>query len=398
MKEASPKLDVSHEAASSTWDAIVVGAGPAGSLAARQLSRAGLQTLLVDAKHFPRDKACGGYLNGRALDALHQAGLSHVVPFNPECEVRALDLIRGRQRAHFALPAGQIICRSTFDQTLLSAAKAENVEVRTGVQATVEPRLNGELRIVKLTANGRHETAHARVVVCADGLSRLSTRQLPEFTSTISPSSRVGLGAVVDDASDLCRAARLTMIVSPNGYVGISRINPTQLNIAAAVDPATLAHTTPHEVVTSIFRTASFAAPAQIATATWRGTPGLTSRPRSVAAERVFLIGDASGYIEPFTGEGMAAALESAAAVVPFVLQAATEWSPHIANSWQSLHRQIVSDRQYTCRTLAWILRRPWATFATMTTCRALPVVATRWISKTSTPSRICATANVSQL
>ena len=46
-----------------TWDVIVIGAGPAGAVAARQVALAGLQTLLVDAKCFPREKVCGGYLN-----------------------------------------------------------------------------------------------------------------------------------------------------------------------------------------------------------------------------------------------------------------------------------------------------------------------------------------------
>src|SRR3954467_7857868 len=66
--DESPALD--RLAARTTWDAIVIGAGPAGALAARQLARAGLQTLLIDAKHFPREKVCGGYLNSRAMNTL----------------------------------------------------------------------------------------------------------------------------------------------------------------------------------------------------------------------------------------------------------------------------------------------------------------------------------------
>jgi 2-polyprenyl-6-methoxyphenol hydroxylase-like FAD-dependent oxidoreductase len=174
------------------------------------------------------------------------------------------------------------------------------------------------------------------------------------------------------------------MIVSRDGYAGISRINSHQLNIAAAVDATLLAHASPLEIIQSIFAAANFTPPAGLATATWRGTPPLTSHPRKVASERVFLIGDAAGYVEPFTGDGMAAALESAAAVTPLVAQATRAWSPQLATSWQTVHRDTVRNRQRTCETLAWILRRPWATFATLSTCRALPAVATHLISRTT--------------
>jgi len=50
-----------------TWDAIVLGAGPAGALAARQLGASGARVLLVDRKAFPRWKVCGACLNGQAL-------------------------------------------------------------------------------------------------------------------------------------------------------------------------------------------------------------------------------------------------------------------------------------------------------------------------------------------
>ena len=66
--------------------------GPAGSLAARQLALAGLQTLLVDAKQFPREKVCGGYLNSRALESLRQAGLSTRCGSDCESQVTAIGI------------------------------------------------------------------------------------------------------------------------------------------------------------------------------------------------------------------------------------------------------------------------------------------------------------------
>src|SRR5207244_156620 len=63
------------EAARRVWDVIVVGAGPAGSLAALQLARRSLAVLLVDQAIFPRWKVCGSCLNLRALSTLAAVGL-----------------------------------------------------------------------------------------------------------------------------------------------------------------------------------------------------------------------------------------------------------------------------------------------------------------------------------
>src|SRR3954466_13467925 len=122
----------------------------------------------------------------------------------------------------------------------------------------------------------------------------------------------------------------------------------------------------------------------------WRGTPPLTSKPKHVAADRVLLIGDAGGYIEPFTGEGMAFALEAATAITPLVAQAVESWTPAIAESWEMLHRTMVRDRQRTCRQLAWILRRPLAASLMLGACRVWPGIAERMIDRTNSPANFC--------
>jgi flavin-dependent dehydrogenase len=136
--------------------------------------------------------------------------------------------------------------------------------------------------------------------------------------------------------------------------------------------------------VANILAHAGIDFPVDLMSAHWRGTPPLTSRPKHVAAERVLLVGDAGGYIEPFTGEGMAFALEAATAITPLIVQAVQSWTPAIAEKWEMLHRHMVGDRQRTCQQLAWILRRPWASSLTLGVCRVLPAVAQRMIARTN--------------
>ena len=64
------------EIAATLWDAIIIGAGPAGSTLALDLTRRGLRVLLVDQSPFPRGKVCGGCMNGNALAALDCLGLA----------------------------------------------------------------------------------------------------------------------------------------------------------------------------------------------------------------------------------------------------------------------------------------------------------------------------------
>jgi 2-polyprenyl-6-methoxyphenol hydroxylase-like FAD-dependent oxidoreductase len=209
-------------------------------------------------------------------------------------------------------------------------------------------------------------------------------RHLPEFAASITANSRVGIGAVVTGDFDACALGQLTMVLSRAGYVGISRVREKQFNVAAAFDRKALFRTTPAKLVANTLVHAGIDFPAGLMGAQWRGTPPLTSRPKHVAAERVLLIGDAGGYIEPFTGEGMAFALEAATAITPLVVQAVQSWNSTIAESWEMLHGQMVRDRQRTCQQLAWILRRPWAASLTLSVCRVLPAVAERIIAKTN--------------
>jgi flavin-dependent dehydrogenase len=368
------------------WDVIVIGAGPAGSLAARCVALAGLSTLVVDAKQFPREKICGGYLNRRALDALRQSQLDEAAVVSDEVRVDRLELVWQRRKTYFRLPPGKIVCRTTFDHVLFRAAEEAGAIILTGAQAAVEPSVDDDARLVSVVRDGECQSHRGRVVICADGLSRTSLRRLTAFAVSTSANSRVGVGAVISGDMDTCRDGQITMVLTRYGYVGISRINARQFNIAAAVDRAALQRVLPADVVASMLEEGGFRVPADFRSANWRGTPRLTSRPNHVASERVFLMGDAAGYIEPFTGEGMAAALESAVAIAPLVVESVKNWTPVIAQRWDALHKQIVRDRQSTCRQLAWILRRPWAARATLQLCRLMPGIADQMIAKTTSP------------
>ena len=85
-------------------------------------------------------------------------------------------------------------------------------------------------------------------------------------------------------------------------------------------------------------------------------------RPSKTAGRRLFIIGDAAGYIEPFTGEGMSWAIATGRAVAPLVQRAVSDYSPALSEEWIKCHRKMLGKRQRTCGWLARGLRRPRVT------------------------------------
>lgn len=365
------------------WDAVVIGAGPAGALAAQQLAGRGLRTLVVDAKRFPRSKVCGGCLNRRGVAALGAAGLKHVLGGSEAARVTTLHWIVGAQRARFALPEMRVVDRAAFDLALVTEAVRAGTTFWHGTQACVEPALREGLRTITATHLSGQFTIQSRVVVCADGLARSSVKRLPEFHSWSAPQSRIGVGATVEYDGPLARD-EITMIVGRPGYVGLAQSGDSRLNVAAALDPVWLARSTASELIAGMLRDAGLHVLDDWSNVSWHGTPPLTGRPNRVAAERLFVIGDASGYVEPFSGEGMATALQSALAVAPLAVEAAHDWRSSLVEEWAAVERRLVVDQQSTCRQLAWMLRRPLVAAMALRICRVQPWVAQRYIAKVS--------------
>ena len=108
----------------------------------------------------------------------------------------------------------------------------------------------------------------------------------------------------------------------------------------------------------------------------WRGTPRLTQRPQALALERLFRIGDAAGYVEPFTGEGIAWALASGLAVAPLVREAAAEWRDSLVTRWETTYHRVIGRRQRLCRGLRSLLHLGRVLPLALTALSALPGLA----------------------
>jgi flavin-dependent dehydrogenase len=350
------------EAIEGTWDVIVVGAGPAGAVAARQLAAQGAATLLVERRAWPRPKVCGGCLNARAVSVLRTIGLGDVL--NDARNVRLTQLTAQARRRHVAvaLPGGIAMERSAFDAALVDAAVGAGAKFLPATKAIVDREQHpSAVRHVLLSSRGRRRaTATARIVVAADGLGHPSLTRLPEFACRIATGARIGVSSAIEQMPATYREGVIYMAISRAGYVGLVRTPHGRGNLAAAIDASALRSAeNPANAVAAILADAGLEMPRISTNDCWLGTLPLTQHANRLSAERIFLLGDAAGYVEPFSGEGIGWALSSAAAATPWIMRNLDSWDAPSIRAWEHAQRRQMSRDQAICRLLAVLLRKP---------------------------------------
>jgi flavin-dependent dehydrogenase len=176
-------------------DALVVGAGPAGSAAAIHLARAGARVLLAEKASFPRDKPCGGGLTGRALKA---------IPVDPSPVVeRDVDRFRLRLRygSSFARRHDEPLIRMT-QRLRLDAFLAEEA-ARAGAELREDARVERlEVHPTGVTARVAGSEVRADVVVGADGANGVVARSAglgKEIVRGVALEGNIALGSLDED-------------------------------------------------------------------------------------------------------------------------------------------------------------------------------------------------------
>jgi flavin-dependent dehydrogenase len=226
--------------------------------------------------------------------------------------------------------------------------------------------------------------------VTSTSTSASTSQGQPVARSEVAARSRIGAGCVVAGFPDFYRERTIFMAVGRRGYVGLVGVEDGRLNVAAAFEGDFLrGQGRAGRAAAAVLAEAGFPAVAPLDEADWQGTVPLTRRTRPLAAERVFWLGDAAGYVEPFTGEGMGWALTAAHAVAPLALRAIERWDSSLPRSWSALHRDLVGRRQHLCRGLALLLRHPWPARLALGLAARAPGMARLLIDRINAPTLI---------
>lgn len=344
-------------------DVLVIGGGPAGTTAAIAAAQAGATTMLVEQRRSPRTKVCGCCLSDAAVAALHSIGAGDAL--RGAAPLRTVRLVSGAREVSIERGAGASLSRRALDERLAGLARAAGVTVVEGRRAKV--RGGG---IVAMGA-GAADEVHAGTVVVADGIGGTSLDGIDGFGWAVAARSRIGIGAELPAWTVDCDPGEIRMHVSRSGYVGCVRLEDGAIDVAAAVTPAALRSAGSPADYARTALGACVRDEAALRAARWSGTPLLTRRRRSIAARGILVAGDAAGYVEPFTGEGMGWAIMAGIAAGRHASTCVR--TPDAWRAWPEAWRGIVGAPRLRCRMVALALRQPALVMAAIAAGAALP-------------------------
>jgi len=286
-----------------TWDAVIVGAGPAGATAARRLSEAGASTLLLEKQRLPRYKACGGGVPARTIGLLNGLDISPV----SEGYVDTIDISRFGQpqfRKTSERPLAWMVMRDRFDQFLVDLATRSRAIVldATPVQSIVERDGCYEVETPTGSVQARH-------ILAADGATGPTARWLDiDSAPTRSAAYEVEVAAPRAALDHWHQAANVDVGYRPWGY---GWVFPKQGKLSVGV---VTAPTRGRAIRKQTDRYLSRLGLADADVIKVQGHPIRYRRSvtEPVARGRALLLGDAAGLADEFTAEGIAYAVHSA--------------------------------------------------------------------------------------
>ncbi|TMB56394.1 MAG: NAD(P)/FAD-dependent oxidoreductase [Chloroflexi bacterium] len=301
-------------------EVLVVGAGPAGSAVAAALAAQGRKVLVVEARQHPRPKACAEYASPRIVEELRHLRvpdaewLANARPLAGMRVIRGADAVQiGYQDANGTRTAWGLD-RRTFDAALAAHAVAAGAQLRE--RSTLEGLFWRDGRVIGAhlrTPEGPTDVA-CQVLIGADG-ARSRVAQLLGVERPVRVPRRLGLVAHYEGIAELTDHGE--MHVGPGWYVGLAPLPGGSLNVGMAV-PLDGASRQP---AAERFEAAIAGIPAVAARLAGkrrltpiRGASPIGHRVSRAAGPGWMLIGDAAGFIDPFTGEGIYRALRSARA------------------------------------------------------------------------------------
>jgi geranylgeranyl reductase family protein len=315
------------------YDLIIAGAGPAGSSAAREAGKAGMNVLLIDKDRFPRYKPCGGGLSERALSYLDFSLPENICERSiTGARIRFGDRVIDRHKDYRLTVT---LTRSIFDDFLLKKAQEIGVHVATG-KKVLDFREDSE----KVEVRAGDETYRSKYLIVAAG----SQNRLKERVRDRDGKDRYGICMVTEvpeenDAIDarLGNALEFHFGVARMGY---GWIFPHDGYYSVGIGGMAKDMSNPRRSMIGFLRKNGFAGSYKL-----RGHlipfGGIT---RPVASPRVLLSGDSAGFVDSFTGEGIAYAIKSGQNAAQTVADKLEDDDLDLAESYQQRCKKDFGD------------------------------------------------------
>jgi geranylgeranyl reductase family protein len=347
------------------YDAIIVGAGPAGSASAALLAKRGFRVLMLDRAAFPRDKACGEYTSPETEKVLARIGALEAVECAGARRLGSMRVVSPNGRSftmdydEMGGASGMEVLatpRRILDATLVDHARKCGAEVRERVKVegvTMQDRRAAGV-VCRERESGTTEYA-ARLVVGADGVHSAVVRSLG-LAATLRWPRNLGMVAHYRGYNGLDDWGE--MHVSSCGYAGLAPLSDGLLNVGLVMP---MSKTKQHNGGSASARFESFALSfpevrqrlegAERVTA-WRGVGPIGARVKRTSGPGFMLVGDAAGFFDPFTGEGVFKALRGAELLADVAADALgkDDLSAKSLALYSKLRRQEFTAKEIVCR------------------------------------------------
>lgn len=301
-------------------DVIIAGAGPAGAMAALVLARAGARVLVVDRETFPRDKLCGDTLNPGARSLIASLDLGGG-PLDTAPRLSGMVVTGAGTRVvarYGGGTAGVALSRRVFDAWLLDRAVEAGARFEGGltVRGPLVDSRRGAPIVRGLTMSRRGAASSlmrvpALLTIAADGRRSAVARALNLAVHPPSP-RRWAFGAYATGVAETTDLGE--MHIATGRYVGIAPLAGGIVNVCVVTGPRPQG-TNPMEVIRNAlarnrqlqrrFRRASFISEVRVL-----GPMAVEARAAGVAG--ALLAGDAAGFVDPMTGDGLHLAMRGA--------------------------------------------------------------------------------------
>jgi flavin-dependent dehydrogenase len=345
-------------------DVLIVGAGPAGAVAGLVLARAGARVRLVDRAAFPRDKLCGDTVNPGTLARLRRLGVASDIEARglPVAGMRVTGdhgvVVEGRYPEGLT---GRAMVRRDLDSNLLERAIAAGCEFMPVVAARAA--VVDQVRSVSMVTGvrlGSGRTAHelrARVIIAADGRRSTLAFGLGLARHPNRP-RRWAIGAYVETPSPLrpgsvptpsplrptCVPVFGEMHIRRGGYTGVAPLSGGITNICV-VKPSGPADRDLYDAAAFLFRELAadpmlrdrFADARLVAPPVVLGPLAVDVSPEQL--DGLLLAGDAAGFLDPMTGDGLRFAVEGGELAAAAALDA-------LQDGWRGVHARLAARRR----------------------------------------------------
>jgi flavin-dependent dehydrogenase len=310
------------------YDAIVIGAGPAGSTAALLLARAGWTVAIVEKSSFPRRKVCGEFISATSMPLLLELGVLDDFLRRAGPEVRRVGLFAKDvtlaapmpQPANGIVKRGRALGREHLDRILLQAAQAAGAEVWQPWKA-VGLRRTGSDTICAVAAEKKSDELTAPIVIAAHGSWEIGP--LPtQSAASHKPSDLLGFKAHFT-GGDL-PADLMPLLAFPGGYGGMVHTDGGRVSLSCCIRRDTLNRRRSEwnkpraaEAVLRHVQSSCAGVRHALRRATldqaWLSAGPIRPGIRDRYADGIFRVGNCAGEAHPIVAEGISMAMQSAA-------------------------------------------------------------------------------------